>query len=58
LLIIPVLLTQNYLSLLKTYSVNSTFSSKQVALYLLYILFDDTIDKHGKLIGWQELEIL
>lgn len=33
------------------------FSAEQAARYFLDVLFDDTIDKHGKLIDWQGLEI-
>lgn len=33
------------------------FSPQQAAHYFLKIFFDDTIDKHGKLIDWQGLEI-
>lgn len=33
------------------------FSAEQATRYFLKVLFDDTIDKHGKLIDWQGLEI-
>jgi NAD(P)-dependent dehydrogenase (short-subunit alcohol dehydrogenase family) len=33
------------------------FSPQQAAHYFLKILFDDTIDKHGKLMDWQGIEI-
>ncbi|MDF1677966.1 MAG: hypothetical protein P1U32_04650 [Legionellaceae bacterium] len=35
-----------------------SFSPQQAAQYFLNVLFDDAIDKHGKLIDWQGLEIL
>ena len=33
------------------------FSPEQAARYFLRVVLDDTIDKHGKLIDWQGLEI-
>ncbi|MDF1645522.1 MAG: C factor cell-cell signaling protein [Legionellaceae bacterium] len=34
------------------------FSPQQAANYFLDVIFDETINKHGKLIDWQGLEIL